>query len=215
MDKSAVMLANSRNEVARCSTDSPCEFIESDWFDIAYLPTRPDFVVGDNSFAFLDYPGDWQHLCRAVSATLPAGGVLITRALTTPLTHRRRSPADIVALFEERSVMNCSELRAMLLFAQWDPNTYGIVTEAATRAYDKNKALFDKLLRRHPEIGPTNDLATVLKYRGTGAIYYAPPIPDLLAAFDPYFEVTAVLFGPYAMSAYFPLLICRKRQSAT
>ena len=76
----------------------------------------------------------------------------------------------------------------------------------------------------HPPINPThgqkfdallcacqvpeeNDLVTMDKYRESGAVYYAPPLPSAVDVLRERFHVHAVHFGSYGMHEYFPVIV--------
>jgi hypothetical protein len=92
----------------------------------------------------------------------------------------------------------------------WDDTTYAIDTEKVIRSFDSNLPLFEQLIERFSPQSD-NDLITVRKYRNAGAKYFAPPVPAILDIFRTKFDVTALHFGPYPMSEYFPLLVASRR----
>jgi hypothetical protein len=116
---------------------------------------------------------------------------------------------ELVAGFTRRTSINYTEVRAALLFAHWNPVTYAINTEEVLDSYESNRRLFAPLLKRCAD-GVDNDLLTVRKYKSSGAVYYAPPLGEVLSLMGSSFRIRSVHYGPYAMSQYFPLIVASK-----
>lgn len=200
----ALQRANSPGTVRRV------DFLNCDWLS---LPDDDEvrITAGDNSLSFLQFPDEWEQLLALIARRMTRNGVLITRFLSAPLTHRRLSAVEIVenALAQPRPV-NFTAVRAALLFSQWNPKTFSIGTEAALNSFLQSRSEFDRLLDTVPNTRD-NDLLTIAKYRGAGATYFAPPLSDAIAMFEKWFHVSAVQFGPYQMSQYFPVIVASRR----
>ena len=206
VDASAEMLRMARREL---SGDQAIELVQADWSTIPLRAELIDSVIADNSFSFVPFPEAWIGLCDELETRMRSGGRLLIRVCSVPAGHRSSSVDEIVEQFMAHESINYTEVRATLLFSQWDNATYAIRTEAALAEFEANRASFERLFARFP-ILPDNDLVTVTKYRGSGAIYYAPPLPEILKVIGRTFRVRSVHFGPYVMSQYFPLLVASK-----
>ena len=191
------------------ASDAKIEFVHADWRAMPMFPEPFSMIIGDNSFSFLPFPEVWNFLCEELGARMCSGAKLLIRVLSVPAGHRSCSADEIVERFIAYDSINYTEVRANLLFSQWDEGTYTIPTERALAEFEANQASFQRLFARFP-ILPDNDLITVTKYRGSGTIYYAPPLPEIFKLIERTFRVTSVHFGPYAMSQYFPLLVASK-----
>jgi SAM-dependent methyltransferase len=211
VDVNEAMLRLSGQELSEdpAASDAKIEFVQADWTAMPLFPEPFSMVIGDNSFTFLPFAEVWNYLCEELDARMCCGAKLLIRVLSVPAGHRSISADEIVERFIAYDSINYTEVRANLLFSQWDEGTYAISTERALAEFEANQASFQRLFARFP-ILPDNDLITVTKYRGSGMIYYAPPLPEVLKLIERTFRVTSVHFGPYAMSQYFPLLVASK-----
>lgn len=179
--------------------------LQGDWRVLPPMCDGLDVVAGDNSFSFMPYPCGWNDLCAHLSARMRPGARLMMRVCSVPHDHRTEEPAEIVRRFSRKDSINYTELRATLLFAEWDRSTYSIDTESALVSFERHQRHFQPLFEKFP-LPPDNDLLTLAKYRGSGAVYYAPPLDEILALLARSFYVTSVAFGPYGMANYFPLI---------
>jgi hypothetical protein len=211
VDTSAAMLAMCeswvRPQMFGCTHAT---FIRGDWLSLPDAVRGLDLVAGDNSFSFLPYPEDWDEMMDILADRMLTGSVLLARLLAIPAAHRRLRPAEIVAnALSRQAVVNLTALRVALLFAHWDERDWTIRPEEALETFEKCRRDFDPVLCDAPD-GTGNDLLSIEKYRGSGAIYYAPPFAETLARFERRFRVRAVYFGPFEMSQYFPLIVASK-----
>jgi hypothetical protein len=181
------------------------------WLALPRTTHRFDIVAGDNSFNFLRYPAEWHRVLELLADRISDSGLLLLRTMSIPGAHCRLSPAEIVAqaLLECRPV-NFTAIRVALLLAHWDPATYTIRPEDALGTFEDHRATFEPLLCGLLNTAE-NDLLTIEKYRGTGAMYFVAPLEHTIALVDRKFRVQAVHFGPYSLSEYFPLIVASKR----
>lgn len=213
-DASAVMLEMCESSVNARWGGRPRQnvsYLHSDWLSMPHAIRDLRLVVGDNSFSFLRYPTDWTCLRDALADRMADGAMLLCRVCSVPAGHRPLSSRDII----ERAIhvpapLNLTAIRAALLFAHWNPDTYAIRPEAALSTFERDRLQFEQILRGTPNPSE-NDLVSIEKYRGTDAAYYAPPLAEVIALFERRFHVRAVYFGPYEMSQYFPLIAASKR----
>jgi hypothetical protein len=206
VDMSATMLAMAQSELQ--SVDG-VHFVQADWLEMPRWREPADAVIGDNAFSFLPFPLGWVRLCDELADRMSPDATLTTRALCVPCGYRTVTPDEIVERFRAREVVNYTEVRAMLLFSHWHPRTYGIDTESVLQTFEAHAHVFEPLLAQCPP-GKPNDLTTLVKYRNSGAIYYAPPLDEWLRVLRQRFRVIRVHFGPYAMSEYFPLVVASR-----
>jgi hypothetical protein len=202
IDGSETMLANARVELG---SSVNARYVQGGWHALSTGDAPFDTVFSDNGFSYLPFPEGWTQLCDQLASTMRPGARLFARALSCPNGHRCETVAEIVSRFAALERINYTEVRAALLFSHWRDVVFSIDTQSALDTYDANAAAFATLLARHPA-GVPNDLVTMEKYRGAGAVYYAPPLDQWLAVVRRRFRVEAVHFGPYAMSEYFPLV---------
>lgn len=202
IDGSDTMLENARRALAP-SVDAT--YVRSSWQSLPAADALYDTVLSDNGFSYLPFPDGWVHLCHELASRMRPGGRLAARILSVPIRHRSETVDEIVARFAAQERINYTEVRAALLFSHWRETTFSIDTERVLRTYDDHAAAFETLLDRCAE-GEPNDLVTIEKYRGAGAVYYAPPLDEWLGIIRRRFRVDGVHFGPYAMSEYFPLV---------
>jgi len=66
--------------------------LRADWFDRDY--GRNDIVIGDGVFAIMRYPDDYARIVGKIAASLPAGGLFITRPFLQPT--RRETPDEVL-----------------------------------------------------------------------------------------------------------------------
>jgi SAM-dependent methyltransferase len=210
VDMSPVMLARIAAETQRkpgvAVADVQC--IQAEWLRMPPFDQQLGVVLADNAFSFLAFPEGWRTLCRVLARRMQRGGRLIMRILSVPVGHRAVSANDLVEQYRGRQRINYTEVRARLLFAHWNGRTRAIVTEDVLNTFETHRDLFEELIRRSG--AEANDLETVEKYRGTGAVYYAPPLADAISVIRERFEVLDVQYGPYAVAEYFPLIVAAK-----
>jgi SAM-dependent methyltransferase len=202
VDISELMLANSRAVVTGVTNP---QFVRGRWLALPFVGGRYDSVISDNGFSYLPFPDGWIRLCEELAALLRPGGCLLARALSVAGGERVETVREVAARFSTVERINYTEVRAALLLSQWCERTFAIHTESALRAYDEHPSAFAPVLARCPA-GEPNDLVTIEKYRGTGAVYYAPPLEEWLRILRRRFRIQGVHYGPYAMSGYFPLV---------
>jgi hypothetical protein len=212
VDMSAAMLQLSRNlfsDHPEAGLEPP-ELIQANWLEMPSFDTSLSNVVGDNSFSYLTYPDGWRRFCDELADRMEPRAALITRLCSVPYKHCHQSIDQIIDQYVENDSINYTEVRAALLFAHWNCSTYEIDTERVLDVFEANEAKFARLFARFP-VTLDNDLLTIRKYRGANARYFAPPLPNILDVVGRRFCVTAVHFGPYALSEYFPLLVAHRR----
>jgi hypothetical protein len=180
------------------------------WSEIGFASETLGLVLGDNSFSYLPFPQSWDSMCTLLHDQMRSGGRLLARVLSVPTSHRSNQDlGDIAAEFESKALINYTEVRLRALFNVWCPETYQIPCETALQAFESNLPAFASLLARAPSSIP-NDLLGIRKYIGSGAVYFAPPLQEVLRIFSGHFRVTHVAFGDYPMSQYFPLIVAMK-----
>jgi hypothetical protein len=202
IDGSEAMLANARAELGASVNAT---YVRSGWHALPNDSGPFDTVFSDNGFSYLPFPAGWVQLCDDLASAMRPGARLFARALSRPEGHRRETATEIVSRFAALERINYTEVRAALLFSHWRDAGFSIDTQSALDTYDAHASAFATLLARSPA-GEPNDLVTMEKYRGAGAVYYAPPLDQWLAVLRHRFRVEAVHFGPYAMGDYFPLV---------
>jgi hypothetical protein len=185
-------------------------FVQADWQDLPSVDESLATVVGDNSFSYLPYPHGWKNLATRLARCMQPGAKLLMRICSVPPSHCRTSVGEVVERYLAGDMLNCTEVRAALLFAHWNRSTYEIDTEEVLRTFETQRSEFAPLFDRFRPPAD-NDLETIRKYRGVRARYYAPPIEQGLTPLQPHFEVTSVEYGPYPMADYFPLVVARRR----
>lgn len=183
--------------------------LHADWRELPGDVDGLGVVIGDNAQSFLRYPDDWAPMIDSLADRMRSGAWLVSRMLALPRHHRRRSIDEIVTHFLAGESINYTEVRTALLFAHIDLLTYAIPVESVLEAYEANGAAFDTLLAKFGGAAD-NDLVTVSKYRGSGAVYYAPPLDEILDVFRRRFRIRSVHFGPYSMAEYFPLVVAER-----
>jgi hypothetical protein len=204
-DASTVMLDIARHTLGD-PADAAIELANTDWLSLPRQDEPLGIVLGDNSFSFLPFPDGWLQLAGVLAERMRPGAYLVMRLLSAPADYLPDSPEVIAARYEGQRDVNLTEVRVALLFSQWDRGSYAIDTEQALRAFERHRPLFDPLMN-HLSQGAANDLITLRKYRDTGAVYYAPPLEQVLRVLGVSFTVTSVHFGPYASSRNFPLIV--------
>ena len=167
-----------------------------------------EVVVGDNALSFLEWPFDWIRVVNILADRMTDDAVMVCRFLAPPNTHRPVTPERIVAeALCQRRPINYTAVRTALLFNHWNPTRYTIRPEDALRTFDQHRGAFDPLLSGTGD----NDLISIEKYRGTDALFFAPPVVEVMPLFERRFHIRAIHFGPYAMSQYFPVIVASKR----
>lgn len=214
VDSSALMLEHLCANISDAHNDATSfrsiQCVHSDWISFARSIHDVDMVAGDNSLSFLEFPNAWADLCESLTAQMGCGARFFVRVLSAPPWHRQRTIKEIVADFVSRPSINYTEVRAALLFRSWNASTFSIRTEDAATEFDSSLSEFKTLFNRHP-LSLDNDLTTISKYKGSGAIYYAPPLAEIMRLLARYFRIVAVHYGPYGMSHYFPLIVAASR----
>lgn len=210
-DMSAAMLqktARAFTEVGFSGRDPSIELWINNWLSLPPVSTPFDVVCADNSFAFIDFPGGWHNLIGYLKASIAPGGVLLSRFFAAP-PKRAISMADIFVEYHGCQKVNFTEIRARLMFSQWDESSRGIDMGKVVQSFEENAVLWQPLVCGHPR----NDLVTVRKYRGSGLTLYAPKLEEIVAMLEPAFDIEAVEYGPYADAPNFPLVVARRRQT--
>jgi len=183
--------------------------VQGDW---RALPIRPGAIgtaVGDNSFTYLEFPSGWRHLGGELASAMCPGAMLFARVWSVPPDHQPATVSEIVSRFETAVAINYTEVRTALLFSRLDTRTYAIDTESVLGLYERHAETFTTLLARAE--GRANDLVTIRKYRNSGAVYYAPPLENILDVLQQWFRIASVEYGPYAMTEYFPLIVASRK----
>jgi len=212
VDMSKAMLCSAETALAPVLGESMkrTEFCESKWLEMRQ-PSRPfDTVLGDNSFSFLKFPADWSSLCNRLADMMSPCATLVARCLSVPQKHTALSVGAIVDKFLPEQSINYTEVRANLLFAQWNEKTWSIDTERVLDEFQSHRMELEPLFEKFG-VGEDNDLLTVRKYRGAGAVYYAPPLPALIDVIEERFRITAIHFGSYRLGEYFPLVVASRK----
>jgi hypothetical protein len=211
VDASADMLELCGTSPSGSSIESELTLTVGDWISVSRRLSGLDLVMGDNALNFLPYPGDWHTILDVLADRMVAGALLCVRILSVPGSHRPLPPAEIVQrTLSSGGPINLTAVRTALLLSQWEANTCTILPERALDVFDANRSAFDPLLC-DTACPPANDLLAIEKYRGSDAVYFVPTLADALMVFERRFDVKAVMFGPYAMSQYFPLIVASKR----
>jgi SAM-dependent methyltransferase len=185
------------------------DLVQANWTALPDFHEPLSLVVGDNSLSFLQFPDAWLRLFDDLARRMRPGARLLTRMLAIPATHRPLSIDDIICRFAGETYINSTEVRTLLLLSHWNPATYEIQTEDALDTFERNRLLFQPLLDRFTS-NADNDLVTVRKYRDTGAVYFAPPLENILDVLRTRFRPIEVHFGPYPLQQYFPLIVAIK-----
>jgi hypothetical protein len=185
------------------------QLIRGEWRSLPSLCEAVSVAAGDNAFSYMPYPEGWVGLRDHLADRMAPGATLIVRMWSVPASHRPESIASVVARFMARSAINYTEVRTALLYAHRDGETYSIDTEKVLAECLEHYGDFAPLFRRWP-LAPGNDFVTIAKYRNAGAVYYAPPLPEIIGVLGERFTISAVHFGPYEMSQYFPLIVGRR-----
>src|SRR6185503_19651016 len=170
VDQSAAMLSLAARrpweQDAMHAGDDAQIFLKANWLALPDLGQPVDIVIGDNSFSFLTFPGEWAQLRDELARRMRAGAKLVIRVCSVPHGHRAEAANEVAERFlASTAPVNFTEVRAALLFAQWNPRTYAIKTEEALQAFRSGLNAFVPLIGRR--VG-ANDLETICKYEGTG-----------------------------------------------
>lgn len=208
VDRSDAMLEMAEGSVLRASIPEKrgsLQFMQGDWLSLPNLPGPVSIAVGDNAFLFLRYPDDWLSFCNELASRMHPGARLITRVPSVPPDYEPATVEEIIFRFIKGESINYTAVRTSLLFAHWDKLTYAINTEQVLKTFETNRQKFDALYRKFPVAG--DDLTTVEKYRDSSAIYYAPPLDNILQVLRTRFRVAEVHFGQYPMAEHFPLIV--------
>ncbi len=204
VDKSPAMI---KKVSAEFISDKNVALIEADWLGFLATCRSLGNVLGDLSLAFLPYPEGWSALFDALAERMSSRGKFIARFLSVAPGHKTTDMYEVVRQFVASGSTNFTALRVALLYTGWDRATWRIDTEEVLKRFQEEYSRLAPLLNEIP-LPAENDLMTIEKYRGTGAVYYAPPLSDILQALSSRFHATAIHFGSYVMADYFPLVIC-------
>jgi hypothetical protein len=185
------------------------ELVQANWLEMPAVCRGISTVLGDNSLSFLPYPDGWLRLFSILADRMESRAKLITRFLSVPHGHRPMSVEDIVVSYSQTTSVNYTAVRVRLLFSHWNPVTCGIDTELVAQTFEERKSEFEPLFQKFPSCD--NDLKTVAKYKGFKAVYYAPPLEQVLSMVAQEFDVISVHFGKYDMSQYFPLIVASRK----
>jgi hypothetical protein len=209
MDVNEEMLALADQQLHHSSNPlkrSSIHLEQENWMRVHRRAERFCAVVGDNAFTFIPFPNGWHTLGRRLAARMEPGAPLIIRFWSMPPGARPQGVTQVVRAVQGFASPTSSAIRAALLFSVWDPATTQIPTERALDLYLQHQACIDRLTAACP-VGARDDLQTMNKYRGSKAVYYAPPLDAALAVLREHFRITAVHYGPYSMAEYFPLVV--------
>lgn len=166
-------------------------------------------VCGDNSFSYLEFPGEWRTVLSQLKRMSSRDARVALRFLAWPLQPAPRDFQGIVTRFERLPWLTSTVLRVALLFSCQDPATYRISTESAAQLYLSQAAELDGLLTHLPSKARA-DLSTMSKYIGAGADYFAPPIGQILEVVSEHFDVESINYGQYPLGEWFPLVVARR-----
>lgn len=208
VDRSAAMLEMAQRAVLRATTPGQpmdLQFVQGDWLHLPDLSEPISIAVGDNAFLFLRYPDDWVTFCNGLADRMHPGAKFITRIPSIPQHYEPAAVEEIVCRFMKGNSINYTAVRTTLLFAHWNKLTYAIDTEQALATFEANWEQFDVLYQKFPST--PDDLLTIKKYKDSGAVYYAPPLDNILQVLRARFRVVEIHFGQYPMADYFPLIV--------
>lgn len=212
VEMSSPMIRLAKKALSAVNAELPGEvsYYEDNWLTLPSLKPALDAVIADNSLSFLRFPDDWAMLCDRLSEQMEPNGLLVTRCLSTPRFHRPSTAAEIVKTFMEKTSIKYTEVRASLLFSHCNAERYSIDTEQVLRAFEAERGVFEPLFRKFP-ITDDNDLLTISKYKDSGAVYYAPPLHEIVEVLERRFRVISIHYGEYSMREYFPLFVAVKK----
>lgn len=204
VDMSSIMLREARDALPPEVLN--VEFVKANWLEFVSKGGEFDLVIGDNALSYLRFSDEWEVLIDGVARMLRRGGNMLFRVLSVPSCHKSESVEEIVTRHLGENSVNYTEVRARLLFAEWNSATFAIETEEVYKTFEERRAVFEPLFAKFGS-SEVNDLVTVRKYKEAGAVYYAPPLGHILTTLGERFRVRQVHFGPYAMKEYFPLIV--------
>lgn len=186
------------------------ELIEADWLALPALRAPVAIAVGDNSFSFVRHPEEWRQLCGALADRMHPGATLMARLFSLPLG-RPTTVAEIIERSLGATDINYTAIRTAMLFAGASEDTFELHPARAVAMFDAHRADLAASFERRPST-PDNDLfAGIERWRGSRAVYYAPPLPHVLAALGSRFRVRDIHFGPFDMAEYFPLIVATRK----
>jgi len=185
------------------------ELIEANWLALPALRAPIAIAVGDNSFSFVRYPGEWRHLCDALADRMHPGATLMARFLALPLG-RLTTVAEIIEQSLGATDINYTAIQTAMLFAEASLDSFQLHPARAVKMFDAHRADLGVLLKRCP-CRPDNDMLNIERWRGSRAVFYAPPLAHILDALGERFRVSDIHFGPFDMAEYFPLIVATRK----
>ncbi len=210
VDINPKMLDTARAEMASSDDGAAgtVELIEANWLALPALRAPIAIAVGDNSFSFVRHPEEWRQLCDALADRMHPGATLMARFLTLPLG-RPTTVAEIIEQSLGATHINYTALRTAMLFAGAGEDTFELYPARAVEMCDAHRADLGALFERCP-CTPDNDFA-IERWRGSSAVFYAPPLAHVLDALGDRFRVRDIHFGPFDMAEYFPLIVATRK----
>ncbi|MBK8253568.1 MAG: class I SAM-dependent methyltransferase [Polyangiaceae bacterium] len=206
IDINPAMLETARAELSSYGNEAKgtLELVEANWLEMPLLRAPIAVAVGDNSFSFVRYPEGWRKLCAELADRMHPGAPLVARFLTIPA--RRPTIDEILKRWLGATEINYTAVRTAMLFARADEETYELHPARAVAMFDEHRAEFARLFETCP-CTPDNDLLAIERWRGSQAVFYAPPLAQILDTLGGRFRVTDVHFGPFDMAECFPLIV--------
>jgi hypothetical protein len=211
VDINPKMLDTARAEISSSDDGAAgtVELIEANWLALPALRAPIAIAVGDNSFSFVRYAEEWRQLCDALADRMHPGATLMARFLTLPLG-RPTTFAEIIEHSMGATHINYTALRTAMLFAGAGKDTFELYLARAVEMYDAHRADLDALFERCP-CTPDNDFLAIERWRGSSAVFYAPPLAHVLDALGDRFRVRDIHFGPFDMTEYFPVIVATRK----
>lgn len=211
VDINPEMLDTARAEISSSDDGAAgtVELIEANWLALPALRAPVAIAVGDNSFSFVRHSEGWRQLCDALADRMHPGATLMARFLTLPLG-RLTTVAEIIEQSLGATDINYTAIRTAMLFAGASDDTFELHPARAVAMFDAHRADLAALCERCPST-PDNDLFAIERWRGSRAVFYAPPLAHVLDALGSRFRVRDIHFGPYDMAEYFPLIVATRK----
>jgi SAM-dependent methyltransferase len=211
VDINPKMLDTARAEISSSDDGAAgtVELIEANWLALPALRAPVAIAVGDNSFSFVRHPEGWRQLCDALADRMHPGATLMARFLTLPL----RRPTTVAEIIEQSlgaTAINYTAIRTAMLFAGANDDTFELHLARAVAMFDAHRADLAALCERCPST-PDNDLFAIERWRGSRAVFYAPPLAHVIEALGSRFRVRDIHFGLYDMAEYFPLIVATRK----
>ena len=211
VDINPAMLDTARAEFSSAEDGAAgtVELIEANWLALPALRAPVAIAVGDNSFSFIRHPQGWRQLCDALADRMHPGATLMARFLTLPLG-RLTTVAEIVEQALRAPDINYTAIRTAMLFAAASEDSFELRLAHAVEMFDAHRADLAALFERCP-CTPDNDMFDIERWRGSPAVYYAPPLAHILDALGERFCVRDIHFGPFVMAESFPVIVATRK----